>query len=129
MPPLLKAILLWLVIGFGILLLVEALTRRYPPKTPYSTWCAVCAALTSLPLALLFSPTIIVMGWSGCPAPAALVLLGMAIIPEAWEHGWARENLPPAVIGFLGSWSLLWLISFIRRARKLERAAEGKTNV
>jgi hypothetical protein len=129
MPPLLKAILLWLAIAFGTLLVGEALTRRYPPKTPFSTWCAACAALTSLPIALLFSPTIIVMGWSGYPAPAALVLLALAIIPEAGEHNWARENLPRAVIGFLGLWSVSWLVTFIRRSQKLERPEQDKRNV
>lgn len=105
-------VLVWLALVAACFCLRAAFLRRQ--KTLSSGWRAM---VNTLPLTLLFSPTILVAGWSGIPAPATLVLLGCALIPEA-RKDLARQNVPPAIIGFIGFWIIAWSISCIRQARK-----------
>jgi hypothetical protein len=112
-----------MIIGVGTFVLARYLLRRYPPKVAYSYWCAFCAALNSFSIAFIFSPTLLVSGWFGFPAPAGFVLICCLFDTEFRRNNneLIRKNFGGAMILFTGFWFIAWLVSIIRRSKKLQK--------
>lgn len=114
---------MWLGVGISSLIFSRLILRRYIPKLPYSLCGAFCAALNSLPIAFIFSPTFLISGWFGFPAPATFVLF-CCLFDSDFKHNkneLIRKNLGLAVIAFSSFWFCAWLFNFLRSSKKLQR--------
>jgi hypothetical protein len=122
-------VLFWLFLIGVVAFFIFTFIRRFPPTKPYSAWCAVHAALETLPAALLFSPTVMNFYMFLYFAPATLAVLSFLFSNNFKSGGsllWLSIliTLCP-VICF---WFVLWSIRFIQHSWQLKRQTDSKVS-
>lgn len=72
-------------------------------------------------MALIFAPTIVILGFSGLPMPASLVMFLYAILPERNDYDDYATCFHIATVAFFATWVIMFLFAFGRLASRLDR--------
>ena len=70
----------------------------------------------------MFAPTIVILGFSGGPMPASLVMFLYAILPERSDYDDYAICFHIATVAFFVTWAIMFLFAFGRLALRLDRA-------
>jgi hypothetical protein len=103
-------LVLWVFIMAGVIIGVTVATLVLPKRH----WARI--VLRSLAWCLALSPTFVLVGFVGFPAPASMIIAASMLWPE-WLERWTGGNLVFAVFMLLGT-SVVTLYTRLRRRKR-----------